>query len=70
HQGRSDQEQVSSYWLTCGSNDGTIKVWNTHTGQCIKTLIPDRPYQGMNITGVTGLSLAQKSALEALGALS
>lgn len=70
HQGRSDQEQVSSYWLTCGSNDGTIKVWDTHTGQCIKTLIPDRPYQGMNITGVTGLTLAQKSALEALGALS
>jgi hypothetical protein len=29
----------------------------------------DRPYEGMNITGTTGLTAAQKQALKALGAI-
>jgi hypothetical protein len=35
----------------------------------LKTLRIDRPYEGMNITGVTGLTDAQKSTLKALGAV-
>ena len=39
------------------------------SGECLKTLRADRPYERMNITGATGLSDAQKAALKALGAV-
>jgi WD40 repeat protein len=55
--------------LASGSDDGTIKFWHTHMGKYFKTLRPDRPYERMNITGVTGLSAAQKTTLVALGAI-
>jgi WD40 repeat protein len=55
--------------LTSGSTDGTIKLWNIQTGECLKTLRNDRPYEHMNITGLTGLTEAQKIALKALGAI-
>ncbi len=55
--------------LGSGSEDETIKLWNIHTGECIKTLKAPRPYEGMNITGVTGLTEAQKTMLIALGAI-
>ncbi|ABW31152.1 WD40 domain-containing protein [Acaryochloris marina] len=56
--------------LISGSADATIKLWDLHTGDCLETLRPDRPYEGMNITGVTGLTEAQKSTLQNLGAMS
>jgi WD40 repeat protein len=55
--------------LASGSWDETIKIWDAQTGQCLQTLRADRPYEGINITGVTGLSTAQKSTLRALGAI-
>lgn len=55
--------------LASSSADETIKLWNVRTGACLKTLRPDRPYEGMNITGVTGLTEAQKETLKALGAV-
>jgi WD40 repeat protein/transcriptional regulator with XRE-family HTH domain len=59
----SDGETVAS-----GSDDGTIKLWDRHTGKCQKTLRSERPYEGMNITGVKGLTEAQEMTLKALGA--
>ncbi|MBW4513053.1 MAG: NACHT domain-containing protein [Scytonematopsis contorta HA4267-MV1] len=54
--------------LVSGAEDGTIKLWNFRTGECIKTLL-DKPYNFMNISGVTGLSPAEIAALKALGAV-
>jgi WD40 repeat protein len=54
--------------IASGSDDGTTKLWDVRTGACIKTLRSDRPYEGMNITGVTGLTESQKTTLRALGA--
>ncbi len=54
--------------LASCSWDETIKLWNVKTGECLKTLT-DRPYEGMNITGVTGLTEAEKATLKALGAV-
>ncbi len=55
--------------IASSSADGTIKLWNVKTGECIKTLRVPRPYENANITGVTGLSNAQKDSLKALGAV-
>ena len=55
--------------LASGSEDETIKLWDIKTGKCIKTLQSPRPYEGMNITGVTGVTKAQKDTLKALGAI-
>jgi WD40 repeat protein len=55
--------------LASASNDGTIKLWDLKTGTCIRTLRSDRPYERMNITGVSGLTEAQKATLKALGAI-
>ncbi|AFZ17987.1 WD40 domain-containing protein [Allocoleopsis franciscana] len=55
--------------LISGSQDETVKIWNVKTGECLKTLRAARPYEGMNITGVTGLTEAQKTMLKTLGAV-
>jgi WD40 repeat protein len=55
--------------LASCSEDETIKLWDVQTSTCLKTLRADRPYERMNITGVTGLTEAQKATLKALGAV-
>ncbi len=55
-------------WLATCSMDETIKLWNLQTGKCFKTLRAKRPYEGMNITGITGITQAQRATLLALGA--
>ena len=52
------------------SIDETIKLWDVKTGECINTLRSLRPYEGMDITGIEGVSDAQKETLKALGAIS
>ena len=55
--------------VVSGSYDGTIKIWDISTGECLKTL-SNKPYANMKITGVKGLSEAEKNTLKALGAMS
>ena len=56
-------------FLASGSHDQGIKIWDLHTDECLKTLRADKPYNGLNITGVTGITTAQKVTLKALGAI-
>ncbi|WP_293332349.1 NACHT domain-containing protein [Microcoleus sp. CAWBG58] len=51
------------------SRNGTIRLWDFETGECLKRLKSDRPYEGMNIAGVTGLTEVEKATLKALGAV-
>ena len=53
--------------LVSSSEDETIKLWNLKSGECLKTLIVEKPYQSMNIMGVTGLSEAYINMFKALG---
>ena len=46
-----------------------MKFWDVQTGDCRETLTVERPYEGMNITGVRGINKAQKDTLIALGAV-
>jgi WD40 repeat protein/transcriptional regulator with XRE-family HTH domain len=55
--------------LASGSYDGTIKLWNIDSGACLRTLEIEGPYNGMNITGVKGLTTHQKTTLRRLGAV-
>jgi WD40 repeat protein len=55
--------------VASGSQDGTIKIWDINADASIKTLRTARPYEGMNIKGVLGLTEAQKDSLEELGAV-
>ena len=55
--------------VASGSEDGTIKFWDVKTGKCVKTLKSERAYEGMNISGVKGLTPAEISTLKALGAI-
>ncbi len=52
---------------SCG-DDGTIKLWNLQSAEQLRTLRRDRPYERLEITGIRGLSTAQKASLLALGA--
>ncbi|MBD3887232.1 NACHT domain-containing protein [Phormidium tenue FACHB-886] len=53
--------------LISGSADETIKIWNIQTG-LHQTLKAERLYEGMNITGVKGLSEEAIATLIKLGA--
>jgi WD40 repeat protein/predicted ATPase len=53
---------------SCG-DDGAIRLWDSHTGEMLRTLRRDRPYERLTITGVRGLVEAQKASLRALGAV-
>ncbi|EDX87307.1 hypothetical protein S7335_5015 [Synechococcus sp. PCC 7335] len=54
--------------LASGGEDSVIRLWDTQSWQCGQTIPLPGPYEGMNISGATGLSEAQKLALKTLGA--
>ena len=55
--------------LVSGGEDETIRVWNIRTGECLKTLEAEKPYERLNLTGVTGITEATRATLKALGAV-
>jgi WD40 repeat protein len=70
HQGAVQALKVSpdgSILASCG-DDGAIRLWDLGSGELLQTLRKDRPYERLTITGIQGLSDAQKASLRALGA--
>ena len=70
HQGMVQALKVSpngTMFASCG-DDGAVLIWDLHSGELLRTLRRDRPYERLNITGIKGLTEAQKASLHALGA--
>jgi WD40 repeat protein len=55
--------------LVSVGDDGQLKVWDVETGASLHVLRPDRRYERMDITDLTGISEVQQAALVALGAV-
>ncbi|MBD2435919.1 NB-ARC domain-containing protein [Nostoc sp. FACHB-110] len=69
HWVRSVAFSPDSQTLVSGSEDETVKLWQVSTSECLKTLRNERPYEGMNITDVTGLTATTIASLKVLGAI-
>jgi WD40 repeat protein len=55
--------------LASGGRDGTVRMWEASTGACLRILRTDRRYERADITGLTGVTAAQRAALLGLGAV-
>jgi len=55
--------------VASGSFDGSLRLWNGTTGTSLRTLVGDRRYERMDITGLTGITDAQRGVMRALGAV-
>jgi WD40 repeat protein len=54
---------------TSAGTDGTVRVWDTDSGTERLVLLADRRYERMDITGLGGVTEAQRDALLVLGAV-
>jgi WD40 repeat protein len=55
--------------LASGGEDGTVRLSEVSSGACLRILRSDRRYERTDITGLTGVTAAQRTALLALGAV-
>jgi WD40 repeat protein len=55
--------------LASGGVDGTVRLWEARSGAYLRMLRVERRYERLDISGLTGVTAAQRAALLALGAL-
>ena len=60
----SDERLVAS-----GDEEGTTLISDAQAGTVLRKISLDRPYERMNISGLSGLNAAERAALKALGAV-
>ncbi|HWE60261.1 MAG TPA: tetratricopeptide repeat protein, partial [Chloroflexota bacterium] len=55
--------------VASGSIDGTVRLWEASSGTSLGILRAERSYERLDVTGLTGVTEAQRAALLALGAV-
>ena len=55
--------------LAGGSHTELVRIWDVATGAVVQEIHSPRPYDGLNITGVAGLTDAEVRMLKQLGAV-
>jgi WD40 repeat protein/transcriptional regulator with XRE-family HTH domain len=55
--------------VASGSDDGTVCLWASSTGACLRVFRVERRFEALDITGLSGITDAQRSTLFALGAI-
>jgi WD40 repeat protein len=55
--------------IASGGFDESIRLWDSGSGVCHTILRSPRLYEGLNISGVTGIGDAEKKILKRLGAV-
>src|SRR5438105_4747013 len=71
HQGtiRSLRRSPDGLMLASCADDKVITLWDLESGEQLRKLRRDRSYERLNITGIRGLTEAQKATIRALGAI-
>ena len=71
HQGavQSLKMNLDAHQLASCGDDSAIQIWDTTSGDHLRTLRRERPYERLNISGVQGLTEAQRASLRSLGAV-
>lgn len=65
----SVQFSQDSRYIVSGSADETAKIWDVHNGKCLNTFKAEGIYEGMDLTGVKGLTNEAIAMLQSLGAM-